>query len=315
MFDLNRTYVSDWLAFTRQLPDDSVDLYLSDPAYDSRGVLQYAPYRWAGVGTTARMGRGKAGSGSDDPAKLFPTIRNEDLPLLLAEVYRVLKPERHAYIMCDFPTMLHLWQQAIAAGPFGSCRCSGVTVPRGKPLVWAGAANEGEDVFERLLETAGTWAANLRQTRNAVSERELAAQLFDELAAVWSDNLPPASPIIWDKVAAGMGYSYRSSHEYILFLWKGRKRRLNDLGVPDVLRHQRVTPNRATVPTQKPEALFETLVRQSTQPGELVLDNFMGSGTTARDCLVLGRRWLGCDLNPTHVELANAIQTQLEAAA
>jgi len=305
MFDLNRTYVSDWLTFTRQLPDESIDLYLSDPAYDSLN-------RWAGVGTTARMGRGKAGSGSDNPAKLFPTIRDEDLPLLLAEVYRVLKPERHAYIMCDFPTMRQLWQQAIETGPFGSYLCSGVTTPCGKPLVWAGAANE-DDVFELLLDTAATWAANLRQAQETGSDRELAMRLFDELAAVWG-GIRPASPLIWDKVAAGMGYSYRSSHEYILFLWKGKKRRLNDLGVPDVLRQQRVAPNRAVVPTQKPDALFETLVRQSTQPGELVLDNFMGSGTTARACAKLGRRWLGCDLNPAHVALANAIQTQWEVA-
>ncbi|MCG3211851.1 MAG: hypothetical protein FOGNACKC_05497 [Anaerolineae bacterium] len=300
--NLNRTCVADWLEFTRRLPDESVDLYLSDPAYDSLN-------RWAGVGTTARMGLGRNGSGSDDPTKLFPTISNEDLPLLLTEVYRVLKPERHAYIMCDFPTLFLLWRHAIEDGLFGVYDCSGVTVPRGKALVWSGG--EDEIGFGAMLHIAEAWVERLRNGERVETSRLLATELFETLAAVWGSW--PATPLVWDKIAAGMGYSYRAAHEYILFLWKGKKRRLNDLGIRDVLRYQRVAPSRAVVPTQKPDLLFETLVRQSTQPGELVLDNFMGSGTTARACAATGRNWLGCDLNPEHVALANAVQIQMVA--
>ncbi len=304
-FDLNCTYVVDWLEFIRQLPDDSVDLYLSDPAYDSLN-------RWAGVGTTARMGMGRNGSGSDDKTKFFPTVKNNDLPLLLAEVYRVLKPERHAYICCDFPTLLLLWRYAIEDGLFGTYKSGGVTVPRGKALVWSGG--EGGAGFETMLGVAEAWVEQVRNGGRTEPPRSLATELLSELAAVWGGGRPDA-PLVWDKVAAGMGYSYRATHEYILFLWKGKKRRLNDLGIQDVLRHKRVSPNRAQVPTQTPDALFETLVRQSTHPGELVLDNFMGSGTTARACAMTGRNWLGCDINPAHVTMANAVQTKLEIAA
>lgn len=50
-------------------------------------------------------------------------------------------------------------------------------------------------------------------------------------------------------------------------------------------------------PTQKPEALLERIVKSSTNPGDLVLDCFIGSGTAAAVAQKLGRRWIGCDIN------------------
>lgn len=49
-------------------------------------------------------------------------------------------------------------------------------------------------------------------------------------------------------------------------------------------------------PTQKPEALLERFVKASTQPGDLILDFFAGSGTTLAVAEKLGRRWIGCDI-------------------
>lgn len=54
---------------------------------------------------------------------------------------------------------------------------------------------------------------------------------------------------------------------------------------------------RSEYPTQKPETLLERLITTSTNPGDLVLDCFIGSGTTAAVAQKLGRRWIGCDLN------------------
>lgn len=48
-------------------------------------------------------------------------------------------------------------------------------------------------------------------------------------------------------------------------------------------------------PTQKPRELIRRLVSASSDPGDLVLDPFAGSGTTAEVCELLGRRWLSCD--------------------
>lgn len=50
-------------------------------------------------------------------------------------------------------------------------------------------------------------------------------------------------------------------------------------------------------PTEKPEALLERIVRISSNPGDVVLDCFVGSGTTAAVAQKTGRRWIGCDIN------------------
>lgn len=50
-------------------------------------------------------------------------------------------------------------------------------------------------------------------------------------------------------------------------------------------------------PTQKPEALLDRVISTSSQPGDIVLDCFIGSGTTAAVAQKLGRRWIGCDIN------------------
>jgi hypothetical protein len=63
---------------------------------------------------------------------------------------------------------------------------------------------------------------------------------------------------------------------------------------------------RTDYPTQKPEELLFKLISASTKPGGLVLDCFLGSGTTAAVAQKLGRRWIGCDINK------GAIQTTVK---
>jgi len=59
-------------------------------------------------------------------------------------------------------------------------------------------------------------------------------------------------------------------------------------------------------PTQKPELLVERILQVSTNHGGLVLDCFLGSGTTVAVAQKLGRRWIGCDINK------GAIQTTVK---
>lgn len=108
-------------------------------------------------------------------------------------------------------------------------------------------------------------------------------------------------PLVWDKRRIGMGYHYRSRYEFILFFEKG-KRRLNDLGVPDVIEHPRVHRG---YPAEKPPQVSSVLIRQSTEPGELVIDPFSGSGSVGVAALGEGRRFLGSDICAQAVEIAN----------
>ncbi len=63
---------------------------------------------------------------------------------------------------------------------------------------------------------------------------------------------------------------------------------------------------RTGYPTEKPEELLSRVIEASSNPGDLVLDCFLGSGTTAAVAQRLGRRWIGCDINK------GAIQTTTE---
>jgi site-specific DNA-methyltransferase (adenine-specific) len=59
-------------------------------------------------------------------------------------------------------------------------------------------------------------------------------------------------------------------------------------------------------PTQKPEELVRKFVLASSQPGDLVIDPFSGSGTTVVVAEQLGRRWMGCDLDEEYNQWAIA---------
>ena len=54
---------------------------------------------------------------------------------------------------------------------------------------------------------------------------------------------------------------------------------------------------RVDYPTQKPEALLERIIKASSNPGDLIFDCFMGSGTTQAAAMKLGRRFIGADIN------------------
>ncbi len=57
--------------------------------------------------------------------------------------------------------------------------------------------------------------------------------------------------------------------------------------------------------TQKPEALLERIIKASSNPDDIVLDCFIGSGTTAAVAQKLGRRWIACDLNKGAIQLTS----------
>ena len=57
-------------------------------------------------------------------------------------------------------------------------------------------------------------------------------------------------------------------------------------------------------PTQKPEKLIERIIKASSEPGDLVFDAFMGSGTTQAVALKLGRRFIGADINAGAIHTA-----------
>jgi site-specific DNA-methyltransferase (adenine-specific) len=95
-------------AFTllAELPDESVDLIFTDPPY-------WTLNKWRNMGTTTRLGgHYEAGKQSG----WFETITEDELRDLLRECYRVLKRDRHAFIMCDGQTLKNVLGFVEAAG-------------------------------------------------------------------------------------------------------------------------------------------------------------------------------------------------------
>lgn len=58
-------------------------------------------------------------------------------------------------------------------------------------------------------------------------------------------------------------------------------------------------------PTEKPRPLFKHLVEASSKPGDLVFDPCMGSGTTAEAAITTGRNFIGTEINPEFLRIAN----------
>ena len=95
-------------------------------------------------------------------------------------------------------------------------------------------------------------------------------------------------------------------------LWQGGKTKAN------VLEYPKDTPS--IHPTQKPLALIEDLVQTYSNPGDVVLDPFMGSGTTAVACLRTGRNYIGFELSKEYHAIAQqrinaAVDEMLEVEA
>jgi site-specific DNA-methyltransferase (adenine-specific) len=68
-------------------------------------------------------------------------------------------------------------------------------------------------------------------------------------------------------------------------------------------------------PCQMPEAVLERILKVSSNPGDLVLDPFAGSGTTLATACKLGRRYLGVELSPEYAQAARARLAALTPAA
>jgi len=111
--------------------------------------------------------------------------------------------------------------------------------------------------------------------------------------------------LIWEKNNTGMGDlegDYAPKYEMILFCSSG-ERKLNDGRDANIIKATR-TQNELH-PTQKPTDLIEFLAKKSMQIGDKVFDPFMGSGTTAVACKSLGIDFVGCELEPDYVAIAN----------
>lgn len=119
--------------------------------------------------------------------------------------------------------------------------------------------------------------------------------------------LPVRNLIVWDK-KAGPGSFYSFAHEFIIFgTYKSKTKGgvgSNVWRMAAFSSGAKKTDGEKVHPTQKTVEIITKMVEDSTEPGGVVLDTFMGSGTTAVACLRTGRNYIGFELDEGYHALA-----------
>lgn len=189
----------------------------------------------------------------------FPTVGNDYFDEFFQECYRVLRSGTDMYVMCDEETSESIKPKIRKAG-----------FELRKSIVW--------------------WKVGRKTDITC-----------DQCGNVVSYTNQPGVP--------GMGYPFRSCWEFILLGRKGKRRAPENRSIrnvqpipvedEDFQNGMVATPwikRKNAYPTEKPVELIELCIRQSSEPGELILDPFAGSGAVGEAAFNLEREFLGFDV-------------------
>ncbi|MBZ0215759.1 MAG: ParB N-terminal domain-containing protein [Fimbriimonadaceae bacterium] len=175
-----------------------------------------------------------------------------------------------------------------------------------------------EDQFRTFLsETLGACARISRD--GAVHFICMDWRHMDDVSAVGRDIYGDFLNLcVWNKSNAGMGSLYRSKHELVFVYRVGEAQHLNmvelgkhgrnrtnvwDYASVNTFRGSR-SEDLALHPTVKPVGLVADAIKDVTRHGDIVLDIFLGSGTTLIASERTGRRFRGIDIDPAYVDVA-----------
>lgn len=142
--------------------------------------------------------------------------------------------------------------------------------------------------------------------------------MSETLEALAANELTLINLCVWNKSNGGMGSLYRSKHELAFIAKKGNAPHVNNV---ELGKHGRYRTNvwdyagvnsfgrnrdadLADHPTVKPVALVADAIRDVTKPGDLVIDGFMGSGTTILAAERTKRVAAGIDIEPGYIDVA-----------
>lgn len=138
-------------------------------------------------------------------------------------------------------------------------------------------------------------------------------EVFDEILRVgkkiiifggnfFTDKLPIGTHwLVWNKVGASKNFKDFSDAE---LAWTNINKKIIKQYV--IIQHGFIAEEKARLyPTQKPVALFRDIIKDYTQSGEIVMDPFIGSGTTAVAAKQEGRQFIGCDNDQKYIDITN----------
>ena len=118
--------------------------------------------------------------------------------------------------------------------------------------------------------------------------------------------------VVWDKGPMGMGWHYRRSYETVLVAqkpgaacqWYDETDAIENVIRPGYLGIRKIIPQSTDHPTPKPPELARHFIRLHTAPGGVVLDPFMGGGSTGVAAVKEGRSFIGCEIDPQWFDLS-----------
>lgn len=111
--------------------------------------------------------------------------------------------------------------------------------------------------------------------------------------------------VIWDKIMPGLGWRYRRQHEMVMVAHRkgGKLAWANpDRSTSNIVRMHK--PREGLHPNEKPVGLPQHFIGLHTKDGDVVLDPFMGSGTTLVAAKLEGRRAIGIEMEERYCEMA-----------
>lgn len=110
--------------------------------------------------------------------------------------------------------------------------------------------------------------------------------------------------LVWDKVSGTPNRWYMKNCEFTGFFYKGVAFYINDMSAKQIIRCPQV--DESAHPTEKPVSLMQNYIEQSSQRGQVVLDPFMGSGTTGVAAMRSGRKFIGIEKDAKYFDIAVA---------
>jgi site-specific DNA-methyltransferase (adenine-specific) len=166
------------------------------------------------------------------------------------------------------------------------------------------ANDKGQEAYELLDKTLAIASKKLKPDRHVYIFTNW--QAFEGMAPIVRKYFKLKGALAWiknNRTRGDLKGNYGYQYEMVLYAHKGR-RWLFGKRDGDVLQFNKVPTQSMRHPTEKPVALIKYLIEKSTLPGEVVLDMFMGSGSTGEAAIASGRGFIGIEQEPTWYDVA-----------
>lgn len=289
MIELNNIYLGDSTVLIKELNKNSIDLILSDIpygiSYDEWDVLHHnTNSALLGSSSAQRKAgsvfakRGKPLNGWSEADKKIPLEYQEWCEKWASEWLRVIKPGGSVFIFAG-RRMAH------------RCIC---------------AMENAGFIYKDMIAWIKESAPHRAQRISEVYKRRNDSENAQKWEGWRVGNLRPIfEPILWFMKPYKQGGTLADNLiEYNLGAFNNDVWKTYSENTCNVIKVKTIKEDHGAHPTQKPLALMDALIKLTTKEGQVVLDPFMGSGSTIVAARKSGRQYLGFEINKQYFEIA-----------